>query len=1283
MKSFSRKKKILTGVAAIAVSAVAVCGFIGMSVAKSTSGRPQFTHTIRTAVGEAPQLGTGTTYYVAPAAKGTGDGLTAENAKSWYDTINTIENADPLLQPGDTVLFEEGVYTSTYTAYIRASGTYNNYITFKPATEGAEVVLDFSAQAFGSNNRGVNMIGDYIYWYGIDICGAGDNGMILNGSYCTIEGCEFYNNRDTGLQIARQASEQTQLSQWPNYDLILNCTSHNNYDNETLGENADGFASKLTVGYGIVFDGCIAYRNSDDGWDLFAKSDTGNIGTVVLYNCVAFENGFMEYTQAENNARFPTFDTTKAETNTNDYTTDLGDGNGFKLGGSVLDGDVVLYNCLSFNNRMHGFTDNSNPGSIFLQNITSYDNGVAVNAEGQIVYGGSDADGHNNIDMSRQTYSYNMIDGALSAKSGMVAGDNNYLGKDVIRGSVRNSILGSDSSGDKSYKYTDARDVDIKEGVNIGEEINAVGASAFTKVSVVMGGDASNRTYDYQLSGKNDLGAVKAGASGSGLDFIDSINSQRVDIKFRNSDGTVNMGEFYAPVSDDMLGNGVAIGAHLNKTSYSQYEHFTIGVVDTPTDEADYILKRAQETLTIATDAANVYQDFDVPANIERCDVTWESSKPEVVAVPDEPGEPSISGVKYYRLVVYRQQADTDVTITATITFGSGAEVRSVTKDFDLTVMAAQYRIGDIVAVPDGTELADAITDGGNIIVDLYSVFSEPQIVVYDGSDYNGKTLDPDLYNVTTKYEYSADAESETPIVIHGFTPSNAGIFTITKTIALKSDPDNTKTMTYSIHVASTAAKVGFKKDPQITLNTEGYILSGDVSNPTGTLYAVSSTERLKNSANPVTKENIQTYPGVESHTFRSVSVDLQYTNPNSGAYYIYYAFANLNGEVTTDIKEAMIEAVEIASDTEFMKAANGESVTGETPSSRVIYKLTKDISLARQQNQLNTGTFKGLLNGQGHTISNVTVKGKTEKYVGLFSRVNGGTIMNIKFKNVQITASTEQVGLIGQAESAYIHNVAIEDIKITSSSARIGALIGQVTEGVVKISQVSVKNVTDGYELTSSSSSAARMGGIIGYIQANSSPEKDLHIEISDCEVDINATGCEQIGGIVGSYNGDKSNLTGMYMEITHCLFRGSLRATKTSARRVGGIIGYQANSGTAVLRISGCFSLGQLYIGDSEQSVISSDKNCSGIFGGYDASADTTVRNCVALIEEYNTNYSVTSYSLTLLGYDYVFKGRLIPEDGITDKWTLHYKETTDPKEAGALDEPFVSLNFLGNWQ
>ena len=63
----------------------------------------------------------------------------------------------------------------------------------------------------GSNNRGINLSGSYWYIKGLDIKGAGDNGMNMSGSNNIIEFCSFYENSDTGLQIGGGASNNKLL----------------------------------------------------------------------------------------------------------------------------------------------------------------------------------------------------------------------------------------------------------------------------------------------------------------------------------------------------------------------------------------------------------------------------------------------------------------------------------------------------------------------------------------------------------------------------------------------------------------------------------------------------------------------------------------------------------------------------------------------------------------------------------------------------------------------------------------------------------------------------------------------------------------------------------------------------------------------------------------------------------------------------------------------------------------------------------------------------------------
>ena len=163
------------------------------------------------------------------------------------------------------------------------------------------------------SNRGVVLDGDYWYFKGFEITKAGDNGMLLAGNDNLIELMEFNDNQDTGLQLSRYKTSNADIGSWPSDNLILNCTAKNNCDNETM-ENADGFAAKLTCGEGNVFDGCMSYNNSDDGWDLYAKSETGPIGVVTIRNCIAFRNGYTEFGEGFGDC----------------------DGNGFKLGGGGI-----------------------------------------------------------------------------------------------------------------------------------------------------------------------------------------------------------------------------------------------------------------------------------------------------------------------------------------------------------------------------------------------------------------------------------------------------------------------------------------------------------------------------------------------------------------------------------------------------------------------------------------------------------------------------------------------------------------------------------------------------------------------------------------------------------------------------------------------------------------------------------------------------------------------------------------------------------------------------------
>lgn len=290
--------------------------------------------------------------YVSPSGKSTA----ADTQNAPMDLLTAINS----ISAGYTIWMEEGTYKAyeLYGAPIviaeSNSGAEGAYKTIS-SINGGTVTIDFSGMAELGSNRGIVLDGSYWHFYDIDICNAGDNGMLLSGDNNIIELCQFYANHDSGLQISRYNTSADTIDLWPSNNLILNCTAFDNKDEATC-ENADGFAAKLTCGEGNVFDGCISYCNSDDGWDLYAKPATGSTGVVTIKNCVAFGNG--KLTNGEGSAN--------------------GDMNGFKLGGSNKQCPTphVVTNCLAFNNGATGFTDNGNGGAVTLTNCTSVNNGM-------------------------------------------------------------------------------------------------------------------------------------------------------------------------------------------------------------------------------------------------------------------------------------------------------------------------------------------------------------------------------------------------------------------------------------------------------------------------------------------------------------------------------------------------------------------------------------------------------------------------------------------------------------------------------------------------------------------------------------------------------------------------------------------------------------------------------------------------------------------------------------------------------------------------------------------
>ncbi len=308
----------------------------------STTTVTSETNVTRKVYGEAGQ-----TIIVTPDGKITGDGT--------EESPLDINTAVSYVQPGQTILMKNGVYDKWITINRSVCGTAD-----KPINLVAESISTDGTDGVVLSGAGLTVIGSYWHVYGLYVKDSSGVGIQVSGNYNTIDMCTVNHAANSGVQISRNGGADNyagiQGKLWPTGNLIKNCES---FDNCDAGRNdADGFAAKLTCGEGNRFYGCISHNNIDDGWDLYAKSVSGIIGSVTIENCVAYNNGWLT-----------TDDVTAAGYN-------YGEGNGFKLGGGYLKGGHKLINCVSFGNHAKGITSNSCP-DISITRCTAYNNGNA------------------------------------------------------------------------------------------------------------------------------------------------------------------------------------------------------------------------------------------------------------------------------------------------------------------------------------------------------------------------------------------------------------------------------------------------------------------------------------------------------------------------------------------------------------------------------------------------------------------------------------------------------------------------------------------------------------------------------------------------------------------------------------------------------------------------------------------------------------------------------------------------------------------------------------------
>ena len=286
-------------------------------------------------------------------------------------------------------------------------------------------------------------------------------------------------------------------------------------------------------------------------------------------------------------------------------------------------------------------------------------------------------------------------------------------------------------------------------------------------------------------------------------------------------------------------------------------------------------------------------------------------------------------------------------------------------------------------------------------------------------------------------------------------------------------------------------------------------------------------------------------------------------------------------------------------------------------------YKLGRDIDLENigwKPIGSNSFSFKGNLDGNGHTIKNLKITQIDVDRAGLFSHIYGSAIKNLTIENVDIEGKSYVGALVGYASHSFlIDNCTVQGTGKVKGISHIGGLVG----GSIGINNIDGK-ISNSSGKINVEGSQSMVGGLAGHVEKT---------QVSNCYAVGDVTGTDsEVGGLVGVVN--------MRSSITQSYSLGKA----VGKSKVGGLIGAGYSSDSGGITVEDCFALGDLTSNDINQAYI------GGLIGlltgtsGY----NNTIKNSYSAGK---INRSTDNYSGGLVGY-LVGKAESCYYDGVVCK-------------------------------
>ncbi len=250
-------------------------------------------------------------------------------------------------------------------------------------------------------------------------------------------------------------------------------------------------------------------------------------------------------------------------------------------------------------------------------------------------------------------------------------------------------------------------------------------------------------------------------------------------------------------------------------------------------------------------------------------------------------------------------------------------------------------------------------------------------------------------------------------------------------------------------------------------------------------------------------------------------------------------------------------------------------------------YMLMEDLNFINEGNSIHISEIRGILNGNGHTVSNIHLNNGAPLFYMVY-----GTLKDMYIKNYIQEGKITHGGIIAGLASGRIDGVHVTNAEVNSQentgTVMIGALIGDCWNSSVTNCSVNNSSVNVNME-----TGTLYLGGAIGQVR-NTTIDCCYTYNIS--MNDSNVTNA-RIGGIIGG---------GSYNKITNCYSGGKIVSKNIN---VGGILGLSG----AEVEIENCYST---------VNISTNNINLGGIIGRSTAVDTEGIVNNLSIGKIYTTS-------------------------------------------------------------